>query len=63
MWYYQTAVGKRFLYFSTQMAYRLKDITDEDITALKDVPKSGKSINYNQQEDPNGLNPEIVNVS
>ena len=45
------------------MAYRLKDITDEDITALKDVPKSGKSINYNQQEDPNGLNPEIVNVS
>ena len=45
------------------MVYRLKDITDEDITALKDVPKSGKSINYNQQEDPNGLNPEIVNVS
>lgn len=45
------------------MAYRLKDITDEDITALKDVTKKGKSINYNQQEDPNGRNPEIVNVS
>ena len=40
------------------MAYRLKDIT-----ALKDVSKKGKSINHNQQEDPNGLNPEIVNVS
>lgn len=45
------------------MAYRLKDITVEDITALKDVTEKGNSINYNQQEDPNGLNPEIVNVS
>ena len=45
------------------MAYRLKDITVEDTTALKDVTEKGKSINYNKREDPNGLNPEIVNVS